>query len=131
MATVNLHNTQESVITGNDSIVIRSVTHDIPGGRTLDVTGFTPEVINAGHVIIHETATGEYKPMPMADADTYAALPVGHTYAGILVASTLTEKPFAAIMVGGQVNPTAAPNDLATILAAVKAALPLIDFRAD
>lgn len=130
MATVNLHNTQESVITGNDSIVIRHVTHDIPGGRTLDVTGFTPDLIKAGHVIIKETATGEYKPMPISGS-AYDALPSGHTYAGILVASTLKEKPFAAIMVGGQVNPAAGPYTITTILSAVKTALPLIDFRED
>lgn len=65
MATANLVNDQEQIITEKDSIVIRNVTHDIPGGRTLDVTGFTPEVINAGHVIIKETSTGEYKPMPV------------------------------------------------------------------
>lgn len=221
MAYVDLTNEQEEIITGNDNIVIVRCTHDIPGGKSLNVEGFEPEVIKAGHVIIKETATGDYKPMPATElaedgvatvdtlvagtgytngtyenvplaggsgsgalatvvvaltvvstvtitkagsgyavddtltipgayaggtattvasvdvatlADTaaaYGALPAGHTYAGILKASILTKKPFAGILVGGQVNHVAAPFDMTSILAAVKAALPLIDFRAD
>ena len=132
MPTANLRNDDTSVITGNDSIVIRQNISDVIGGRTLDVTGFTPTVINAGHVIIKETATGYYKPMPVTgDPLVYDALPAGHTYAGILKASILTERAFAAILTRGEVNTVAAPYDLATILAAVKAALPLIIFTAD
>lgn len=132
MATANLNNDTVAVDTGNDSIVIVDNFQSIRGGRTLDVTGFGPTVINAGHVIIKETATGEYKPMPLATNDTvYDALPAGHTYAGILIASILTAKPFAGILVRGTVNPAAAPFSMTTILAAVKTALPLIDFRED
>ena len=132
MATPNLNNTGESVITGNDSIVIVDNFQSIRGGRSLDVTGYTPEVINAGHVIIMQTSNKEYKPMPLASGNAaYDALPAGHTYAGILIASILTKKPFAGIMVRGTVNPAAAPFPMTTILSAVKTALPLIDFRED
>jgi hypothetical protein len=65
MAVANLANESQEVITGNDNVVIVDNFQSIRGGRTLDVTGFTPEVINAGHVIIKETATKEYKPMPV------------------------------------------------------------------
>lgn len=217
----DLNNTGEEIITGKDSIVIVDNFQSIRGGRTLNVTGFLPEVIKAGHVIIKETATGDYKPMPATElaedgvatvdtlvagtgytngtyenvplsggsgsgvlatvvvagtvvttvtitkagkgyavndtltvpgayaggtattnstvdvatiADTaaaYGALPAGHTYAGILIASIRTKKPFAGIMVRGTVNDAAAPFPMTSILSAVKTALPLIDFRQD
>lgn len=130
MAVANLTSTKESIVFGNDNIVIRDVFEDIRGGRTLDVTGFTPEVIKAGHVIIKEAATGEFKPMPLS-GEAYAALPEGHTYAGILIASIPTNQPFAGIMIRGNVNHNAAPFPMATILAAVKTALPLITFLED
>lgn len=130
--TANLNNDGEQIITGNDSIVIKLNLESINGGRTLDTTGFTPEVINAGHVLIQETATKIFKPMPLnGGATAYGTLPAGHTYAGILIASILTAKPFAGILVRGTVNPVAAPFDIATIQAAVQTALPLIQFRED
>ena len=132
MATVNLKNTSTTLDTGNDSIVIVDNFQSIRGGRSLDVTGYSPTTIKAGHVIIKETATGEYKPMPLnGGATAYASLPSGHTYAGVLVASILTAKPFAGIMVRGTVNPAAAPFSMSSILSDVKTALPLIDFRED
>ena len=129
MAVADLNNSHE-IITGNDNVVIVDNFQSIRGGRTLDTTGYTKPVINAGHVIIKETASGEYKPMPTS-GDSYSALPEGHEYAGILIASILTSKPLAGIMVRGTVNPAAAPFKMDTILSAVKAALVLIDFRED
>lgn len=221
MTPVNLTENGMSIITGNDSIVIVDNFQSIRGGRTLGTVGFTPEVIRAGHVIIQETATKDYKPMPATDSTTgnvatlgalvagtgytngtyenvpligsatgtgalativvaatvvssvtitnggknyqpgdvlsalnttmggtgsgysspvatigsttgtYGTLPAGHIYAGILVASILTKKPFAGIMVRGTVNPAAAAYSMTSILSAVKTALPLIDFRED
>jgi hypothetical protein len=212
MAVVNLTNEREEIITGNDNIVIVDVFQTIRGGRSLDVSGFTPLIIKSGHVVIKDTATGNYKPMPVTEngaiatlgtvtggsgytngaysgvaltggsgsgaianitvasnvvttvtiiasgsgykaADNltatitggsgfsvpvatisnagYAALPANHTYAGILIASILTKRAFAAILVRGTVNPAAAPYPMTSILDAVKAALPLIDFRED
>ena len=79
--------------------------------------------------------TGSGASVPVATiastAATYNALPSGHTYAGILIASVLTKKPFAGIMVRGTVNPAASAYSLTSILSAVKTALPLIDFRQD
>lgn len=220
MATPNLNNAGESIITGNDSIVIVDNFQSIRGGRSLDTTGFEPEVIQAGHMIIEKTSDGTLKPMPATElmkdgvatigsvtagsaytngtyenvplsggtgsgvlatvvvaatvvstvtitkagkgysvadvlsvpaayaggtgtggsvpvatiADTaaaYGALPSGHTYFGVNIASILTAKPFAGIMVRGTVNPAAAPFPMTSILSAVKTALPLIDFRQD
>ena len=63
--------------------------------------------------------------------DEYASLPASHSYAGILIASIPTNRAFAGIMVRGTVNHKAAPFDMATILEAVKTALPLINFTED
>ena len=132
MAVANLIDDGKELVDGNDNIVIVDNFQSIRGGRTLDVTGYPNDTIKAGHVIIVETATKEYKPMPVATAGTaYDTLPAGHTYAGVLIASIMTKRPFAGIMVRGTVNTAATPYPMATILTAVKAALPLIDFRED
>ena len=98
MATVNLAS-KSSVDTTNDSVVIVKNLEGIPGGRTLNVTGFNDKEISAGHVIIKETSTGEYKPLPVS-----GTIPGSHTYAGILVSSVKTDNAQAAIMVRGTVN---------------------------
>ena len=132
MTVVDLTNDKKELITGNDNVVIVDVFQSIRGGRSLDVTGFPKDVINAGHVIIKDTVTGDYKPMPLNSAGTaYGALPTDHVYIGILIASILKKRAFAGIMVRGTVNHAAAPFPMTTILTAVKAALPLIDFRED
>lgn len=132
MATVNLSNDEVQVNTGKDNVAIRKVFATIPGGKALYVTGFAPEVINAGHPIIFERATKEYKPMPVnAGATAYDALPDDHTYAGVLIASILTKKASAAIMTQGEINPEACPYDFATISAAFKTAMSLIGQQVD
>lgn len=130
MPTANLNSAAVNVVDGNDSIVIIRNVASKQGGATLDATGFTPEVIKAGHVIIQETSTGNYKPMPVSGA-AYAALPASHTYAGVLIASVITAKPFASILTMGAVNPLAMPYPFAGIQAAFKAAVPTIVFQAD
>ena len=131
----NLNNAPTSVDTTKDSVVIKRYFDGYDGGRTLDVTALPASmtVIVAGHPIIQETSTGNFKPMPVTGdpATAYAALPAGHTYAGVLRSSVVRAKPFAAIMTQGTVNPNATPFPMTTILAAVKTALPLIEFRAD
>jgi hypothetical protein len=132
MTTANLKNPETAVISGNDNVVIVDNFQSIRGGRTLDVTGYSPTLLSAGHLIIRETAKDEYKPMPVNAGNTaYEALPANHEYAGVLIASIPTAKPFAGILVRGTVNPAAAPYPMDTILADVKTALPLIDFRQD
>lgn len=127
--TANLNNAVESIDASNDSIVIVNNLGTIPGGKTLDVTGFTPAVIRSGHIIIEVTATGLLKPMPVNAGNTaYATLPAGHTYKGVLIASILTAKPFAGILIRGDVNKVASPYP---VIAAVETALPLIRFTKD
>lgn len=133
MAVANLADTATTVDQSKDSIIIVDNFRAIRGGRTLDVTGFTDPVIKAGHVIIQETSTGNFKPMPIS-GNAYGTLPAGHTYEGVLVSTILTAKPFAGIMYDGTVNPTAVATygyAYTSILAAVKAALPHLVFKAD
>lgn len=115
-----------SITTGNDSIVIIKNLGDIPGGRTLDVTGFTPDVIKAGHLIIRDTVGGEYKPNPISGTD-FAALPANHEYVGVLVSSIQKSRPFAAIMDRGDVLEPAMPYG--SVPAGAKTALNLIKFK--
>jgi len=116
--------------TGNDNIVIVKHLEGIPGGRTLDVVSYTPDVIPAGHIIICTNDEKTYKPMPVTGS-AYDALPAGHKYVGVLISTILKSKPFAGIMVRGTVNKEASFYPLATILADVKTALPLIRFTQD
>jgi hypothetical protein len=84
-----------TVDSSKDNVVITKNLETMPGGRTLDVTGFPDATIQAGHVIIKEN--GAYKPQPVDG--TKEALAVG-----VLVTSIETAKPAAAIMVRGTVN---------------------------
>lgn len=124
--------TESNVDTSNDSIVIRLNTFTLEGGRVLDVTGFAPNVIKAGHIVIRETATGVYKPMPVSGAN-FASLPADHAYAGIVVASVdkVTQGGGVAIMTQGAVNTKAMPYSMTAIEADVKTALNQIYFTFD
>ena len=128
--TANLATQGAGYDTSNDTIVIVKVLEAIPGGKTLDVTGFSPDVIPAGHLIIEETSSGILKPMPISGAD-YGALPASHTYKGVLISTILKSKPFAGILVRGTVNKNASAYGIASVLTAVKTALPLIRFTQD
>lgn len=128
-------NPTRRIDTSADSIVIALLLEDIPGGRTLGVEGFTPEVIKAGHVIIEEDATEIHKPLGLnAEGTAYSALPAGHTYKGVLVRTILTADARASIMVRGRVNPEAAEKAQglpAYPTAAMTALKPLIRFAKD
>lgn len=131
MTKVNLNNEPNEIITGDDNIVIAKYLDGIDGGRSLDVTGYPLAVIKAGIPAITDGA-GTYKPMPMnVEGTAFGALPDGYSYAGIIKGTISAKKPFAAIMTRGRVNPAAAPYAYDTILAALKAALPLVEFRKD
>ncbi|MEO6522239.1 MAG: hypothetical protein ABIN91_11215 [Mucilaginibacter sp.] len=65
-----------------DSIVIIKNDFCIPGGKSLDVTGYFGDVLQAGHVIIKETATGNYKPMPATDLSPAGVATIGSITSG-------------------------------------------------
>lgn len=128
----DLNNPKLTVDVSKDSVIIVDRFATIRGGKTLDVTGFTPDVIYAGHPIIVETATGVHKPLPLnGGATAYGTLPAGHTYTGVLDGTILKTAPFAGILTQGTINPVAAYYNFATIAAAFKTAVPLIDQRSD
>ncbi|MBQ0073620.1 MAG: hypothetical protein KBT34_05460 [Prevotella sp.] len=119
----------------DNSVFLKKFIKGIEGGRTLDVTDYTEEVIPCGYVIASKTTKGvkTYFPLPTAkDAETgktdYRALTSGEAYEGLLVSSILKEKPAAAIMTWGIVNsevlPYAIPDEF-------KKALPHIDYQKD
>lgn len=97
MATQNLVNSRVTAETNKDTIIIDKVFETVRGGRTLDVTGFADDVIQAGHVIILDG--GEFKPQPVD-----GSIPVGAEVVGILTGSILASEPSAAIMTRGTVN---------------------------
>ena len=125
-ATANLNRDELEVQMGNDDIVIVRCLADIPGGRTLDVSGLPADmkVIKAGHIIIKDSEN--WKPLPLNQAGTaYASLPSNHSYVGVLKASILKEDPRAAIMTQGQINAAASPYEVTTT---IKNAMPRIEF---
>lgn len=128
-ATANLNREEIKVHMGNDDIVIVNCLADIPGGRTLDVSGLPSDmtVIKAGHVIIKDSEN--WKPLPLNDAGTeYASLPADHSFVGVLKASVTTKDPRAAIMTQGQINAAASPYP---VTSTIKNALPRIEFLYD
>lgn len=119
--TASLNHGAHSISNGKDDIIIVRDLADIPGGRTLDVSGFAPDIVQAGHIII-ASAEGVAKPMPISGSE-YAALPASHTYLGVLKHSITKTKPLAAILTAGQVNAKACPfaikPDMKTALAQI------------
>lgn len=115
---------------GNDSIVIR---HYIAGdkcGKVLNVEGFTEEFIRAGHVIIYNPETEDYKPMPVSDG-VYSSLPEGYNYVGVAVSTKSIKEPFIAYMHTGEVNDVASPYPIDDIKDALKEAVPTLVFKHD
>ncbi len=112
---------------GLESIVIVNALGDIPGGRTLDVTGLpdSTKVIKAGHIIIADSK-GTAKPMPVnAGGTAYGSLPASHSYLGVLKATISVKDPRAAIVTMGQINQAACPFP---VTSAMKSALPNIQW---
>jgi len=131
MPTADLNNSPVQIDTTFDSIIIKKNLIDIPGGKTLDVTGVTDEVLKAGRVIIEVTATGVLKPL-IITSGAYASLPANHTYKGILIATILLKRPFAAVLLAGDVNKQAVIEyGLPAIPAGAITALPQILFTKD
>lgn len=126
---LNLVNAKESVVFGNDSVVIKKHITDLSGGRVLDTTGYTEKNILAGHVVITD-GNGTYKPMPIVNG-AYSNLPVGYSYAGVVYRSVPATRPAVSVLTAGVINPKAAPYAFDSILSAFKAACPFIQFEAD
>lgn len=138
MATTNLSNTPVTIQDGKDGLVVVNNYTSKRGGASLDVTGFAPLNIRAGHVIIKD-ASGNFKPMPVTGtgaSTAYGTLPSNHTYAGHAVNTVLTAKAMVGIMYHGEINDLVidAANgiyDIASIKTALKTALPQMMYTGD
>lgn len=129
MATSNLGRKTKEINTSLDGIIIVNALADLPGGRTLDVSGVASDitVIAAGHIIVKDSA-GVHKPLGISNG-AYAALGTGESYVGVLKASIPVDDPRAAIVTMGQVNAAAAKTAVgAPITDAIKSGLPRIEF---
>ena len=92
---MDIANNPKEVLSGNDNIVIVDNFQSIRGGRTLDVSAFTEDVIPAGTIVIQDDATKAYKPAPIAEG-AYEALPEAHTIVGIVIAVFRPIEPLRA-----------------------------------
>ena len=126
MATANLIKEQNQVSDGKDSIVIIEALADLPGGRTLDVSGVASgtTVVKAGHIIIQNDTTKVLSPLGIT-SNAYDSLPNGSSYLGVLKATVRVADPRAAIVLQGVVNAAASPY---TVTRTIKSGLPLIKF---
>lgn len=128
MPEANLNKESNEVLTGKDNIVIISALTDIPGGRTLDVSGLpsSVKVLKAGHIIVKTTSTGVYKPLGLTGTPlAYDSKDSGDEYVGVLKASVPVSDPRAAIVTCGQVNAAASPY---AVTSDIKNGMPLIQF---
>ncbi|MGM9810966.1 MAG: hypothetical protein ACI30J_08905 [Paludibacteraceae bacterium] len=130
---VTLTTERKQVLFGKDGVIIQKHIADIPGGRALDVTGITEEVLYAGHPIITD-GNGKYKPLAVTTTEgvkAYDSKPEGWNYAGVLYRSILTKKPSASILIAGVVNDAAVEIPYGEHKAAIKSAIPSIIFVKD
>lgn len=143
----NANRGKETIVFGEDSIVIQKFISGIPGGRTLDVAGYPVANVFAGSVIIKKTVTTDkknetvYAPMPLKakksgeeavlDEDgkpvyEYDALPEGSSYAGMLYRTISIADPQASILLDGVVNEELLPYGFEAIKKDFLAAVPQI-----
>lgn len=128
MPEANMNISESKVVTDKDNIVIIKALTDIPGGRTLDVSGLPSEmeVLKAGHIIVKTTATGVHKPLGLTGSPlAYDSKDAGDEFVGVLKASILVSDPRAAIVTSGQINVAASPYPVTDT---IKNGLPRIEF---
>lgn len=128
MPEANMNISESKVVTDKDNIVIIKALTDIPGGRTLDVSGLPSgmEVLKAGHIIVKTTATGVHKPLGLTGSPlAYDSKDAGDEFVGVLKASILVSDPRAAIVTSGQINAAASPYP---VTGTIKNGLPRIEF---
>ena len=123
---------EREILSGMDSIVIRNYIAGIIGGCTLDMSSFKQGVIKAGHIVIRDTNSGTYKPMPVnSNGKAYESLPVSHEYVGVVVCSKPADEPFVGVMYAGEVNDVVSPYPIDGIKDELKNQLPMLVFKHD
>lgn len=126
MSTANLNREQIVLNDGLDSIVVVQSLSEIPGGRTLDVSGVASDVdaIKSGHILVIDEKTKEVSPLGITSGK-YDAIGSGKKAYGVLKCTVLKRDPRAAIITAGQINVAASP---APVTDEIKSALPRIGF---
>lgn len=118
---------------GMDAVVIRQYNGGITGGRALDYTDFTDDVIKAGHVIVKKLVDDiyEYKPLGVSDGK-YVDKDEDQEFAGVVVRSRIKGEG-VGIMDDGRVNDVAMPYQFKDDAqrTAIKTALPNLIFEHD
>jgi hypothetical protein len=130
---------ENEVVFGKDDVIIQKLIADIAGGRTIDFTGWTPDKIQAGTVIIKGTVSNAtvYRPHPITagtapNPDTYGTLAEGWSVVGILYRTITRSNPQGSILIIGVVNETAAQEaGLPAYTSAIKTALKDVQFTSD
>lgn len=129
MAFVDLTKERSNPTNGKDQVVIRKRLSFIDSGRSLDVTGVTEEALYAGHIIVQDTTTKEFKPLEVAGTDFSEPL-VGQEIVGVLSSSIYTDTAFASILTAGVIGEGAMPYKLTTtVKTALKKALPALQLH--
>lgn len=130
MANLDINVQKKQIVFGEDSVIIQKFDNGIKGGRALDVSAETDDVIHAGRVIVTD-GKGVYKPLAVTSGN-YAALANGESYVGVLYRSILKSEPAASIMTSGQVcEPAAVTANGAAFPADFKTACPKIELIKD
>lgn len=136
MAVTNLVTTDQVYNASKNSVFVMHYSYGLEGGRSLDMTGYTPDVLHTGHVIIRDTTTNDFKPMPVtgepfASGSAYAALPADHEIIGLTIEDRATDLPMAPVIMGGKVNQTPESVVPYAYTDEIRAALPNINFSQD
>jgi len=117
-----------TTIDGWDSIIVVHDDGDIPGGVALDVTDYTDTLIKVGTLLVQNKTDFTVKPLAVTDG-SWASLPDGCEYFGIVKSTILASQPAAAVLRRGTVNAAAAAEYLgAAYPEAAITALSHIDF---
>ena len=136
-----LTTSQTEVIFGKDDVVVQQFIADIPGGRTIDFTGWTgkdgADIIPAGTVIIKGTVSGAtvYRPHPVTSTTSegvttwaYDTITSGFAVVGVLYRTITRSNPQGSILIAAKLNSAALPYAMTS---AQKTALPTILFVSD
>lgn len=100
-----------AVNSGKDGIIIRKHIAGLEGGRLLDTTGYSLEVIPCGIPVAVKTANGVTTHKPIVPASNAFTLPEGFTFEGVASATAKAGLP-TPVMFAGVVNKTAMLNYL-------------------
>lgn len=114
---------------GKSSVIVRNYVNGIMGGVILNMTGFDGD-IQCGHIIIRDTNSGEYKPMPVSGG-AYSTLPSNCEYVGVCITDAPNDTPHVGVMTAGEANDKAVPYSVETIKAALKTAVPTLQWGHD